>query len=97
MFSGLLRRGKAHTSTLHPEYGNIFVDFSAANYNWVAMSLSVPDDINALLIYHCAVGVDMDFSSGRFRHTYFGSCIDRDEGTLLLFKKDGIYQAWNGH
>lgn len=54
--------GKDSYQYLHPEYGNIFADFSATNYNWAAMSPSVPDDLNTLLIYHCAVSVGMDFS-----------------------------------
>ena len=59
---GTPSKGKGSNQYTHPEYGSIYVDFSTANYDWVSMSLSAPDDNNALLLYHCAVGVDMDFA-----------------------------------
>lgn len=46
----------------HQEYGSIYADFSAATYDWPAMKLAVPDDNNALILFHAAVSVDMDFS-----------------------------------
>jgi hypothetical protein len=59
---GTPSKGKGSNQYTHPVYGSIYVDFSKANYNWDAMSLSFPDDNNAMLLYHCAVGVNMDFS-----------------------------------
>jgi hypothetical protein len=59
---GTPSQGKGSYQYLHPEYGNISANFGATNYNWAAMSPSVPDDNNALLLYHCAVSVGMDFS-----------------------------------
>jgi hypothetical protein len=58
---GVPSKGRSSNQYLHPDYGNIYVDFSAANYNWAEMNPSAPDDNNALLIYHCAVAVSMDF------------------------------------
>lgn len=59
---GTPSKGKGSNQYTHPVYGSIYVDFSKANYNWDTMSLSFPDDNNAMLLYHCAVGVNMDFS-----------------------------------
>jgi hypothetical protein len=46
----------------HPVYGTISQDFSKATYKWDEMSEVIPDDNNTLLLYHCAVAVNMDFS-----------------------------------
>lgn len=46
----------------HSVYGTISADFSTATYKWEEMSGTIPDDNNALLLYHCAVAVNMDFS-----------------------------------
>lgn len=46
----------------HPVYGTISQDFSTATYKWNEMSEVIPDDNNSLLLYHCAVAVNMDFS-----------------------------------
>ena len=43
------------------DYGLIEAIFSETQYEWDLMSLYEPDDYNALLIFHCAVAVDMDF------------------------------------
>jgi len=54
-------RGTGSKSYVHPDYGTISVDFSQTEYNWVEMSPDDPDDLNARLIYHCAVSTAMDF------------------------------------
>jgi hypothetical protein len=59
---GVPSRGKGSNQYLHPEYGSIYADFGATTYDWANMSPSIPDDKNALIIYHCAVSVDMDFA-----------------------------------
>jgi len=58
---GIPATGTGSNSYLHPVYGTLYVDFSAAEYRWNEMSASVPDDNNAMLIYHCGVAVSMDF------------------------------------
>jgi len=45
----------------HPEYGNQYANFGSTTYNWNSMSLNSSNSHVALLIYHCAVSVDMDF------------------------------------
>ena len=44
-------------------YGTQFADFGATTYKWDSMSLSLPDKYNALLLYHCAVSVNMEFGA----------------------------------
>ncbi len=51
----------SYVPTSHPEYGTLYVDFSAVNHQWSAM----PNVINsansavATLMYHCGVAVEM--------------------------------------
>lgn len=46
-----------------PGYGTLYVNFGATIYKWDSMSLSLPDDYNSLLLYHCAVSVNMGFGA----------------------------------
>ena len=43
------------------DYGIIEVKFYETNYKWDSMSLDTSDDYNALLLFHCAVAVNMNF------------------------------------
>ena len=47
----------------HPEYGTLYADFSAVNYQWNSMPNSVNsnNDAVATLMYHCGVSVDMNY------------------------------------
>ena len=47
----------------HPEYGTLYADFSAVNYQWSSMPNSVNsnNDAVATLMYHCGVSVDMNY------------------------------------
>jgi len=45
----------------HDTYGNIIVDYNEAEYDWANMSMIKADSMNALLLYHSAVAVDMNF------------------------------------
>lgn len=58
---GVPAKGTGSNYYVHPDYGSIYVDFSVADYDWAAMSATVPDDENAKLLYHCAVATSMDF------------------------------------
>ena len=51
----------SYVPSSHPEYGTLYVDFSAVNYQWSSMPNSVTSSNNAVatLMYHCGVGVDM--------------------------------------
>ncbi|MBR5630985.1 MAG: C10 family peptidase, partial [Bacteroidales bacterium] len=51
----------SYVPSSHPEYGTLYVDFSAVNYQWSAMP-NVVNSANsavATLMYHCGVAVDM--------------------------------------
>jgi PKD repeat protein len=52
----------SHTYTL-PEYGILYVDFSATTYDWLNMpqTLSASNDAVSTLIYHCGVGQEMNY------------------------------------
>ena len=51
----------SYVPSSHPEYGTLYVDFSAVTYQWSDMPNSVTSANNAVatLMYHCGVGVDM--------------------------------------
>ncbi|MFP4023164.1 MAG: C10 family peptidase [Thiohalospira sp.] len=42
-------------------YGVQIANYGETEYKWDSMSTTSPDDYNALLLYHCAVSVEMDF------------------------------------
>jgi len=46
-----------------PGYGTQLANFGETTYKWDSMSLSEPDKNNALLLYHCAVSVNMEFGA----------------------------------
>lgn len=51
-------------SYVHPDYGSIGVNYDLADpYEWDQMSATSSDDYNAILLYHCAVSVEMDFGA----------------------------------
>ncbi len=60
-------------SYLHDTYGSITVNYDMADpYRWNQMGSSSYDSSNAMLLYHCAVAVEMDFGadgSGAFVQT----------------------------
>ncbi len=43
------------------DYGTLTVNHGETDYNWNLMSSDKSDDYNALLIYHCAVALEMGF------------------------------------
>ena len=51
----------SYVPSSHPEYGTLYVDFSAVNYQWSDMPNSLTSDNSAVatLMYHCGVSVDM--------------------------------------
>ncbi|MDZ7738151.1 MAG: C10 family peptidase [Bacteroidales bacterium] len=55
------------------DYGTIEAEFYKTAYKWDSMSLDIPDDYNALLLFQCAVAVNMNFgpdgSSARTANT----------------------------
>ena len=55
----------SYVPSSHPEYGTLYVDFSAVNYQWSAMTNTVNGTNNAVatLMYHCGVSVDMMYGT----------------------------------
>ena len=53
----------SYVPSSHPEYGTLYADFSATNYQWSNMPISVTSNNNAVatLIYHCGVSVNMNY------------------------------------
>ena len=56
----------SYVPSSHPEYGTLYVDFSATDYDWNNMPTSLNNtstqaqkDAVAKLMYHCGVGADM--------------------------------------
>ena len=72
-------RPRGVKSYVHPDYGSIGVNYDLADpYEWDQMSATSSDDFNAILLYHCAVAVEMDFGadgSGAWVRTAAGSMV----------------------
>jgi len=84
---------------VHPDYGSLAVNYDFADpYEWGQMSSGSADEFNAILLYHCAVAVEMDFGpdgSGAYvrdaavamkKYFNYSSSLtfkDRDEDTEL--------------
>ena len=49
--------------TISSSYGNLYADFTEANYPWTNMSLNSSDEYNARLIYHCGIAVNTTYAS----------------------------------
>ena len=51
----------SYVPSSHPEYGTLYVDFSAVTYQWSNMPNSINSTNNAVatLMYHCGISVDM--------------------------------------
>jgi hypothetical protein len=49
---------------VHPDYGSLAVNYDMADpYEWGQMSTGSADEFNAILLYHCAIAVEMDFGA----------------------------------
>ena len=56
-------KGQGYNNYLDPKYGTQFVNFGNTFYKWDSMSVSSADKYNSLLLYHCAVAVNMNFGA----------------------------------
>lgn len=56
-------KGQGYNNYLDPKYGTQYANFGNTFYYWDSMSVSVADQFNSLLLYHCAVAVNMNFGS----------------------------------
>ena len=90
----------------HSDYGYQYADFSAATYDWAGMPDDYGEDDIAELLYHCGVGLEMDYSpwgSGAYTGTYgypnvvsvLEDYFDYDPELDYLYKSDYSTYAWN--
>jgi hypothetical protein len=56
-------KGQGYNNYLDPKYGTQYVNFGNTFYKWDSMSVSMADKYNSLLLYHCAVAVNMKFGT----------------------------------
>jgi hypothetical protein len=57
-------RGTGTSSYTHDDYGTITVQYDKEpEYAWDSMAIDISDEYNALLLYHAAVAVKMDFGT----------------------------------
>lgn len=56
-------KGQGYNNYLDPKYGTQYVNFANTTYNWGLMSATESDQYNSLLLYHCAVAVNMKFGA----------------------------------
>lgn len=91
--------GSGSHEYLHADYGTLTADFAHTSYVWDSMKLSVSDQYNALLLYHAAVSVDMDFgsnSSGAFSRKIPGALKNYFlySNDILLVSRHGSDEEW---
>ena len=56
-------KGIGYNNYLDPKYGTQYVNFGNSYYDWDSISVSKADKFNSLLLYHCAVAVNMTFGA----------------------------------
>jgi hypothetical protein len=57
------QQGTGYHSYNEDDYGTLSANFGATTYNWSAMPNAIvsPNNAVATLMYHCGVGVDMNY------------------------------------
>ena len=90
-------RGTGFHYYIHDVYDSLFANFGETTYYWELMKMNMPDTYNALLLYHCAVSVNMDFgpdcsssyssATGNALKTYFGYSRN------IIYKRRSNYPA----
>lgn len=87
-------KGEGNYSYSHPTYGTQFANFGNTYYNWDSMSYAKADKFNSLLLYHCAVAVNMDFGpDGSGTQTVYSAAALRK---YFLFSQNILYKKRNG-
>jgi hypothetical protein len=56
-------KGTGYNSYSDSDYGTQYANFGNTFYYWDSMSGSLADQFNSLLLYHCAVAVNMNFGA----------------------------------
>ena len=88
-------------SYIHETYGGIFVNYDIADpYNWEEMSVTSSDTMNAMLLYHAAVAVDMSFGtdgSGTITQKVRGALMEHfgyPSGVMGFSERDEDDEVW---
>ena len=92
-------KGQGYNNYLDPKYGTQYVNFGNTYYHWDSMSDSVVDQFNSLLLYHCAVAVNMNFGSdGSAAQTINAASALRNyfsfSHNILYKNRTGTDKAW---
>ncbi len=91
----------------HSDYGYQYADFSAATYDWATMPDDYGEENIAELLYHCGVGLEMDYGpdgSGAYTGTYgypnvvsvLEDYFDYHPAVDYLYKSAYSNSAWSG-
>ena len=87
-------KGQGYNNYLDPKYGTQFVNFGNTFYKWDSMSVSIADKYNSLLLYHCAVSVNMNFGAdGSGTQTSYAASALRN---YFEFSQKVLYQKRTG-
>jgi len=87
-------KGIGTYSYLHPVYGTQFANFGNTYYNWDSMAYVKADKYNSLLLYHCAVAVNMDFGpDGSGTQTLYSAAALRN---YFLYSQNILYKKRTG-
>ena len=90
-------RPKGIKGYFHEDYGSIAVNYDMADpYEWGEMSSVSSDSFNAMLLYHCAVSVEMDFGptgSGAYVRTAMSAMSEYFSYSKNLMFKDRYEDA----
>jgi hypothetical protein len=60
---GKPEKGQGYNSYSDPKYGTQYANFGNTSYYWDSISYWKADRYNSLLLYHCAVAVEMSFGA----------------------------------
>ena len=93
-------KGQGFNNYLDPKYGSQYVNFGNTYYYWNSMSPSVADNFNSLILYHCAVSVNMNFGAdGSGTQTVNAASALRNyfsfSQKILFQRRTGTDQEWH--
>jgi PKD repeat protein len=95
-------QGNGSHTYVHPVYGNLYVNFSAATYDWLNMpqTLTSSNDAVSTLIYHCGVGQEMNYgpavstSGSALIDTAFRNYFSYNPAAVWKWKADYPADQW---
>jgi hypothetical protein len=87
-------KGQGYKNYADPKYGTQYVNFANTTYYWDLMSANEADQYNSLLLYHCAVAVNMKFGAdgSGTQTSYAASAL----GSYFSFSQNAIHKNRSG-